>query len=147
MSYTVQNPQPSGLQANETAVTLDSGDAVAVLVTGTPVDNNAGLDVYAQARAINTDGSTVMHGSVAMLTGGHHLASHDDLTSPGATLIGQAMLAAVLGEAMPMYTPSGATDAVPALSLSDAVLSAWSIRAMLGASTSGTGISAASLLT
>lgn len=30
MSYTVTSPQPPGLQADETAVTLDSGQIVAV---------------------------------------------------------------------------------------------------------------------
>jgi hypothetical protein len=63
MSYTVMATQPSartagipdsqiapGLYPNEVAVTLDTGQDVAVYVESTVPDNNAGLNFYASAR-------------------------------------------------------------------------------------------------
>jgi hypothetical protein len=148
MSYTATNPQPANLQTGETCVTLDSGQLVAVLLSATPVDNNAGMVFSAQARAINPDGSTVMHGSVQMVTAGNHMSSHDEVTSLTSAAIGKGMVLAVLGEPLQTTTvDSGGvsvTQTIPPLGAS--ALTSWSIRTMLAASTGAAGVSAASII-
>ena len=148
MSYTVTTPQPSGLQAGETCVTLDDGQLVAVILAATPVDNNAGMEFAAQARAINADGTTVMHGDVAMTTAGRHMSSHDEVDRLGASALGKGMVLAVLGEPLATETiDSGGvnvTQTIPALG-TDA-LTAWSIRTMLAASSNAAPVSSSSVL-
>lgn len=148
MTYAVTSPQPSGLLPGETAVTLDTGQLVAVSLTATPVDNNAGMVFTAQARAINADGSTVMHGAVAMLTAGSHLSSHDEFTRLGASVIGKGMVQAVLGEDLATETiDSGGTSVTqPIPPIGASALTAWSIRNMLAVSSNASGVSAASII-
>lgn len=148
MSYTVTTPQPANLQPGETCVTLDTGQLVAVSLTATPVDNNAGMVFTAQARAIDSTGATVMHGDVGMVTSGSHLSSHDEYARLGATALGKGMMLAMLGEALATETiDSGGvsvTQTIPPLG-QDA-LTAWSIRNMQAVSTNAAGVSAASIL-
>lgn len=60
MSYIKTDPQPAGLAPCETAVTLDSGELVAVSVSLTPQPNNAPSYIAALARQINADGTPLL---------------------------------------------------------------------------------------
>ena len=148
MTYTVTSPQPAGLEAGETCVTLDSGQLVAVTLTATPVDNNAGMVFAVQARAIDSAGATVMHGTVPMVTSGQHLSSHDEVASCTAAALGKGMILAVLGEPLATQTiDSGGvsvTQTIPPLG--SQVLNALSIRNMLATSSGAAAVSAASLV-
>lgn len=58
MTYSILNPQPaSGLEAGEVAVTLDTGDIIAVACTTRRMVNAQGVEFNASARAINADGT------------------------------------------------------------------------------------------
>lgn len=59
MSYTKTDPQPAGLNPDETAVTLDDGSIVAVSAGVTPQANGAPSVILALARAIRADGNAV----------------------------------------------------------------------------------------
>lgn len=157
MSYTIMATQPAvraagipdsqiapGLYPNEVAVTLDTGQGVAVYVEALPVDNNAGIAYYASARAINADGSTVMHGTVQMVTEYPYLSSQNEVAQLGATPLAQGMLLIVLGEPLQTGTMDGETVTIPQAA-SFAVASA-SIRTMLAASTTGANITTSGVL-
>ena len=148
MSYAATNPQPPGLQSGETCVTLDNGQLVAVLLSATPVDNNAGMVFAAQARAIDATGATIMHGAVPMITAGNHLSSHDEVVRLTAAVIGKGMLQAVLGETLATETiDSGGvsvTQTIP--NIGDSAVISWNIRNMLAVSSNASGVSAASII-
>jgi len=59
MSYTKTDPQPAGLNAGETAVTLDDDSIIAVSAEITPQPNGAPSAIQATARAVHADGSAV----------------------------------------------------------------------------------------
>lgn len=153
MSYTKMTTQPAlrdpsatgiapGLYPDEVAVTLDdTGDAVAVFVEGTPTDNNAGIAYYASARAINADGSTILHGSVQIVTEMTHNADHGTVDSIGADVLAKNCVLAVLGEAI---QPIPNTDPPQPVIAADATtLANWSIRTMLSASSNASAITTA----
>ena len=148
MSYTVTTPQPSGLQAGETCVTLDSGQLVAVSLTATPISNNSGMQFFAQARAINADGSTLMHGDVPMLTAGNHLSSHDEYVRLGADVLGKGMVCAMLGETLATETiDSGGVNVTQTIpNIGAAAVTAWSIRNMLAVSANAASVNAAAVI-
>lgn len=60
MSYMKTSPQPAGLNAGETAVTLDDGSIIAVSADVVPQTNGAPSVLNATARAIHADGSPVV---------------------------------------------------------------------------------------
>lgn len=68
MSYAKIDPQPSGLQPGEIAVTLDSGETIAVSVALTPQANNAPSFIDAIARQINTDGTAMLDSAGETIT-------------------------------------------------------------------------------
>jgi hypothetical protein len=148
MSYTVTSPQPAGLQAGETCVTLDSGQLVAVQLSATPVNNNAGMVFAAQARAINADGSTVMHGTVPVVTAGRHMSSHDEYVRLGADALGKGMVLAVLGETLSTETvDSGGTNVTqPIPNVGADAIAAWSIRNMLAVSSNASSVTSAAVI-
>lgn len=57
MAYTVMNPQPIGLHPNETAVTLDTGDLVAVQAICSIESNTGNTSIVCAARVVNPDGT------------------------------------------------------------------------------------------
>lgn len=63
MSYTKTSPQPTGLNPGETAVTLDTGETIAVSITTVPIENNAPSYQDAVAREINADGTAKLDAS------------------------------------------------------------------------------------
>lgn len=161
MSYTVMNPQPAaraatlsesqigpGLYPNEVAVTLDSGQDVAVYVDAKPADNNAGIIFYASARAIAVDGTTQMHGTIQMVTECQHASSQAEVTQFGASALAQCMALAVLGEPIPTATiTSGGTPVTqPIIPWDTTFLSNVSIRTMFTASSASTAVTTSSVL-
>lgn len=100
MTYTITSPQPPGLQPGETAVTLDSGETIAVSVTLTPQTNNAPSHIDAVARQINADGTAVLDtaGSAVMAEFRYTPSASEanDTTAFAATQ--KDCLMAVLGE-------------------------------------------------
>ena len=161
MSYTVMATQPSlraagipdseiapGLYPNEVAVTLDSGQDVAIYVDAKPADNNAGIIFYASARAIDATGQTQMHGAIQMVTECQHTSSQAEVTQYGASALAQAMVLAVLGEPIPTVTVnSGGTQVSQPIIPWDAnFLANVSIRAMFTASTASSAITTSGVL-
>ena len=132
MTYTVQSPQPTGLQPDETAVKLDTGASVAVCAR---VERNHGntVAITARARQIDATGATVADANGHPI---HSDASHQfqpeiiaAYTLPALT---REMLRLVLGEPPALFvkpatppTPASAPTLTP---LDGGVLSAWSIR-------------------
>lgn len=161
MSYTKINPQPAarastlaaneigpGLYPNEVAVTLDTGQDVAVYVDATPTDNNAGIIFYASARAIAADGTTLLHGNIQMVTECQHASSQAEVTQYGASALAQCMALAVLGEPIPTTTiNSGGTQVTQPIIPWDAnFLANVSIRTMFTASTAATAVTTSGVL-
>jgi hypothetical protein len=163
MTYTVMNPQPAarastllyseigpGLYPNEVAVTLDTGQDVAVYVEATPAGNNAGIIFYASARAIAADGATQLHqpGNVQMVTECQHASSQAEVSANGADSLAKCMAMAVLGEPIPTTTVnSGGTNVTQSIIPWDAnFLAAVSIRTMFTASTASTAVTTSAVL-
>jgi hypothetical protein len=160
MSYTLMNPQiparaadavgiAPGLYPDEVAVTLDTGQGVAVYVESTVPDNNAGLNFYASARAINSDGSTQLNGNTQLVTEFQHASSQAELKAYGAGPVGLCMVLAALGEPITQVSVvSGDATVEQGMIPWDAnFLLSVSIRTMLAmAATSNTSINAAALL-
>lgn len=163
MTYTVMSQQPvgrasnlpdselgPGLYPNEVAVTLDSGQDVAVYVEATPAGNNAGLVFYASARAIQADGTTLLHqpGNVQMVTECQHASSQAEVTAHGADALAKCMAMAVLGEPIPTNTiSSGETQVTqPIIPWDTNFLAAVSIRTMFTASTASAAVTTSSVL-
>lgn len=154
MSYTKMTTQPAarapdaqgiapGLYPGEIAVTLDdTGAAVAVYVEGSPTDNNAGIDYYASARAINADGSTIVHSNVQIVTEMHYNADHGSVSVIGADVLAKNCILAVLGEAIQPIPNTNPPH--PVIAADAATLANWSIRSMLSASNNATTITTAS---
>lgn len=100
MSYTVMNPQPSGLQPNETAVTLDSGDDVAVSAVCGVQDGSGNIAITASARVINADGTNKLDASGAAVTSGFsHGTNSVEIAAAGSVqAVQKLVLMAVMGE-------------------------------------------------
>ena len=163
MTYTVMSTQPAaraagipdpeiapGLYPNEVAVTLDSGQDVAVYVEATPAGNNAGIVFYASARAIASDGATQLHqpGNVQMVTECQHASSQAEVSTYGADALAKCMAMAVLGEPIPTTTVnSGGTQVTqPVIPWDANFLAAVSIRTMFTSSTASSSITTSSVL-
>lgn len=100
MSYTKTDPQPSGLNAGETAVTLDDGTIVAVQASTTVQETSGCPVITATARAINADGTpkTAPDGSPIASTF-HHTSNPAEITDAGGiAAVQRCVLMAVLGE-------------------------------------------------
>jgi hypothetical protein len=132
MTYTVTITQPTGLQPDETSVTLDTGESVAVCAQ---VDRNHGntVAIISNARQIDATGATISDANGHQVTSS---ASHQfqpeivaQYTLPALT---KEMLRLVMGELPalfvdPVTLPTSTSP--PTLTALDAgVLDAWSIR-------------------
>lgn len=145
MSYLKTNPQPAGLQANETAVTLDTGDLVAVQATCSVEPNSGDPVITADARVINADGTNKldsqgqpMHSSWCYGSFAAEIANlgNGDAVA-GMAVLQKCCLMAVLGEdTSPMWT-----DQIHAIALQNA-----SIRTNLASAAHAGPVDAAALL-
>jgi hypothetical protein len=114
VSYSIANPQPSGLAAGETAVTLDTGETIAVAVSLTPQPNNAPSFVSATARQINADGTAMLDSAgAAISTEFRYTPTADEANNPTTLAAAQKdCLMAVLGEPLagpladPIHAPA-----------------------------------------
>lgn len=127
MSYIKTDPQPSGLNAGETAVTLDDGTIVAVQAA-TSVQETSGCPVIAASgRAINADGTpkTLPDGSPIASTF-HHTSNPDEITATGGIdQVQKCCLLAVLGEpTAPLWQDPIHATALANASIRTAILSA-----------------------
>jgi hypothetical protein len=100
MSYTKASPQPSGLASGETAVTLDTGETIAVAISLTPQPNNAPSFVAATARQINPDGTAMLDTAGQPIgTEFRYTPTPDEANDPTSLAAAQKdCLMAVLGE-------------------------------------------------
>lgn len=100
MSYTKISPAPAGIAPTESAVTLDSGETIAVSAAFTPQPNNAPSVVYAIARQINADGTAKLDADNApIMTEFQYTPSPDEANDPAAlAAVQKDCLMAVLGE-------------------------------------------------
>jgi len=143
MSYTLMNPQPAqravdastisdpGLYLDEVAVTLDTGEHVAVYVERTWQENNAGLVFYASGRLINADGSTMLCvAGKEVVIEFNHLSSLAEIGAYGIDDLTKCHLLAVLGEPIPQVTidANGTEVTQPMIPWSETNLANWSIR-------------------
>ena len=139
MSYTVMNPQPAGLQPNETAVTLDTGDLVAVQAVGAIEANTGNPSITAGARVINADGTDKLDAVGHAITSGlSHVTNQTEITAAGSmAAVQKCVLMAVLGESTaPLWQ-----DAIHATILQNA-----SIRTNLASAAHAGPVNAGSLL-
>lgn len=126
MSYTVVSPQPSGLNAGETAVTLDDGTIVAVSATSSVQPTSGSPVIAATARAINADGSPkcLSDGSPIAVEFRHTSCPQEVTDAGGIAAVQKCVLLAVLGEPpAPLWTDPSCTT----------MLANASIRTMLAA--------------
>ena len=100
MPYTKMNPQPAGLQPNETAVTLDTGDLVAVQAVCGIEANTGNPSIVAGARVINSDGTDKLDAVGSSITSGFsHVTNQTEITAAGSmAAVQKCTLMAVLGE-------------------------------------------------
>lgn len=98
MSYSVTNPQPP-LQPGETAVTLDSGDIVAIAAICSVESASGNTVVAATARVINADGTNKLDAiGQSMTTAFQHTSNTDEISANGIAVVQKCCLMAVLGE-------------------------------------------------
>lgn len=99
MSYT-KITAPAGLNPDESAVTLDTGETIAVSVTLVPQPNNAPSFVDANARQINTDGTAKLDAAgEAITTEFRYTPPPSEANDPTAlAAVQKDCLMAVLGE-------------------------------------------------
>jgi len=102
MSYTIASPQPPGLNRGETAVTLDTGELIAVLVSIVPQSNNAPSVVHAVARQIDADGAPkCMPDGSPIAVDFPHTPTADEANDPAVLkTVQKDCLMAVLGESV-----------------------------------------------
>lgn len=127
MSYTKTDPQPSGLNPGESAVTLDSGTIVAVQAKSS-VQKTSGCPVIAAtARAIKADGSpeTLPDGS-PIASAFQHTSCQEEITTVGSmAAVQKCVLMAVLGEpTAPLWTDPSAATMLSNASIRTAIASA-----------------------
>ena len=149
MAYTIINPQPSqraadagdqvnvsGLYPNEVAVTLDTGEDVAVFVQRTWTTNNAGLSFYASGRLINADGSTKLCVAGAeIVVEFQHVSSQNEIDAQGIDPLTKCHVLAILGEPITAVPVPGATDGttMPMIPWSEPFLASVSVRHAIAA--------------
>jgi hypothetical protein len=113
VSYTKTNPQPANLQPTETAVTLDTGDDVAVAAVCSVASNSGCPVIAATARVINADGTDKLDAQgKPILSAFQHTSCQEEVTATGGMpALQKCVLMAVLGEpTAPLWTdPSAAT--------------------------------------
>lgn len=127
MSYTKTTPQPSGLQPNETAVTLDTGDMVAAHgVTG--VEPNTGNPaITSSARVINSDGTDRLDATGQPITSAFaHTSTQAEIAAAGGiSAVQKCCLMAVLGEpTSPLWTDPIHAQMLANVSIRTAIASA-----------------------
>lgn len=100
MNYSVMSPQPSGLQPNETAVTLDTGDNVAVLAVCGVQDGSGNVAITAAARVINADGTDKLDANGQPVKSGFsHGTNPTEVAAAGnIQAVQKCVLMAILGE-------------------------------------------------
>lgn len=100
MSYTKNNPQPTGLNPGETAVTLDTGAIIAVQATSSVQDSSGSPIIAATARAIKADGTpeTLPDGSPIASAFQHTSCAQEITAAGGIAAVQKCVLMAVLGE-------------------------------------------------
>lgn len=100
MSYAVISPQPAGLQPGETAVTLDTGDHVAVSAVCGVQDGSGNVSVTAAARVINADATGKLDANGKAITSGfsHSTNPTEEASVGGIAGVQKCVLLAVLGE-------------------------------------------------
>lgn len=139
MAYTVMSPQPTGLQPNETAVTLDTGDMVAVQAVGAIEANTGNPSITAGARVINADGTDKLDAVGQPITSGlSHVTNPTEIAAAGSmAAVQKCVLMALLGESTaPLWQ-----DAIHATILQNA-----SIRTNLASAAHAGPVNAGSLL-
>ena len=97
----MQNPQPSGLQPNETAVTLDTGDLVAVAASCSVEETSGDPVLTATARVINADGTDKLdvNGQATLKSAFSHKTCQPEIDAAGGMAnVQKCVLMAVLGE-------------------------------------------------
>lgn len=107
MSYTVMNPQPSKLQSNETGVTLDTGDDVAVAAVCSVAENSGSPVIAATARVIDADGTDKLDAQGQPIKAAfQHTTCQQEITQVGNMAdVQKCVLMAVLGEpTSPLWT-------------------------------------------
>lgn len=113
MSYTVTSPQPAGLQPDETAVTLDSGQIIAVQATCSVAANSGNPVIAATAREIDATGAPVNDPNGQPIQSAFkHASNPSEITLCGnIAALQKCVLMAVLGESTaPLWTdPTAAT--------------------------------------
>lgn len=111
MSYTKTDPQPPGLGVNETAVTLDSGQIIAVQATCSVTANSGNPVINATARQIDASGNQVDDANGQPIQAAFsHAAVQSEITLCGSiSALQKCVLMAVLGEpTAPLWTDPSA---------------------------------------
>lgn len=100
MAYTVTSPQPTGLQTGETAVTLDTGELVAVAAVSSVEPNTGNPAIVASARVINADGTDKLDAvGQPIKSGFSHVTNTVEIAQVGSmAAVQKCVLLAVLGE-------------------------------------------------
>ena len=127
MSYTLLSPQPSGLQPNESAVKLDTGDGVAVAAVCSVAQNSGCPVIAATARVINADGTDKLDAQGKPITAAfQHTSCPEEITTVGSMgAVQKCVLMAVLGEpTTPLWTDPSAATMLSNASIRTAIASA-----------------------
>lgn len=127
MSYTVKSPQPAGLQPNETAVALDTGDEVAVAAVCSVASNSGCPVIAATARVINADGTDKLDAQGKPITSAfQHTSCTEEITATGGIpAVQKCVLMAVLGEpTTPLWTDPSCATMLSNVSIRTAIASA-----------------------
>ena len=127
MSYTLASPQPPNLAANETAVTLDSGQIIAVRATCEVQPNSGNPVIIASARQIDAHGNAVKDPTGQPITSSFsHAGTQADITLCGSIqALQKCVLMAMLGEpTAPMWTDPSCSIMLANASIRTAIASA-----------------------
>lgn len=127
MSYTRVSPQPSGLQPNETAVTLDTGDHVAVAAVCSVATNSGCPVIAATARVISTEGTNKLDAQGKPINSAfQHTSCSEEVATVGSmAAVQKCVLMAVLGEpTTPLWTDPSAATMLSNASIRTAIASA-----------------------
>src|SRR5690349_9550477 len=107
MPFTLLDPQPENLAANEIAVDLE-GTLVAVSVTTSWQDNNAGVVFLGTARHIMADGTACLCGNgQEVKTVLSHVADLASVQELGQQVIAKQVMLALLGEPLDTHEVDG----------------------------------------
>lgn len=127
MSYTLKSPQPTGLQPNETAVSLDTGDEVAVAAVCSVAANSGCPVIAATARVINADGTDKLDAQGKPINSAfQHTSCQEEVAAVGSmAAVQKCVLMAVLGESTtPLWTDPSAATMLSNASIRTAITSA-----------------------